>query len=80
VGVRFDSSAGPIRIDVGYRPRLVRNLPVVTESETAPANGVIERELVQLEERRRFDPLEDQGTLGRILGRLTLHLSIGEAF
>jgi len=80
LGVRFGSAAGPIRIDVGYRPRLVRDLPVVTETETEPANGVIERELVQLDERRRFDRLEDMSTLGRILGRLTVHFSIGEAF
>jgi len=58
----------------------VRLLPVITESETDIGNGVVERELVQLEQRRLFDPLEDQGTLGRILGRLTLHFSIGEAF
>jgi len=80
LGVRFDSAAGPIRIDLGYRPRLVRDLPVITETETEPANGVIERELVQLDERRRFDRLEDVGTLGSILGRFTLHFSIGEAF
>ena len=79
-GVRVPSPAGPIRIDLGIRGREVRLLPVITESETDIGNGVVERELVQLEQRRLFDPLEDQGTLGRILGRLTLHFSIGEAF
>lgn len=79
-GVRVDSPAGPIRIDLGVRGREVRLLPVITESVTDVGIGVIERELVQLDRRRLFDPLEDQGTLGQILGRLTLHFSIGEAF
>jgi outer membrane protein assembly factor BamA len=79
-GVRVPSPAGPIRIDLGVRGSEARLLPVITESETDIGNGVIERELVQLDQRRLFDPLEDQGTLGQILGRLTLHFSIGEAF
>ncbi len=79
-GVRVPSPAGPIRIDLGVRPREARLLPVITESEIDVGGGVTERELIQLDQRRLFDPLEDQGTLGRILGRLTLHFSIGEAF
>jgi outer membrane protein assembly factor BamA len=78
VGARFPSPAGPIRIDLGYRPRAVAFLPVVTEGEAPNETG--RRELVQLRERRPWDPLQDEGTLGRILGRLTLHFSIGEAF
>ncbi len=78
LGARFASPAGPIRIDLGISPRTAPNLPVVTEAE-APDDPA-QRELVQLEQRRQFDPLRDEGTLGRILGRLTLHFSIGEAF
>jgi outer membrane protein assembly factor BamA len=80
MGVRFASPAGPIRIDLGIQPRLVYLLPVITELETETVNDVIERELVQLERRKRFDPLEDAGFVGQVLGRLTLHFSIGEAF
>ena len=78
VGARFPSPAGPIRIDLGFRPRAVAFLPVVTEDGTPDETG--RRELVQLRDRRPWDPLEEEGTLGQILGRLTLHFSIGEAF
>ncbi len=78
VGARFPSPAGPIRLDLGFQPRAVAFLPVVTEGEAPGETG--RRELVQLQEQRPWDPLEDKGTLGRILGRLTLHFSIGEAF
>jgi outer membrane protein assembly factor BamA len=79
-GVRFASPAGPIRIDLGIQGRPTAELPVVTETETEVTNGVIQRELVRLETLRRYDPLEDRGFVGRMLGRLTLHFSIGEAF
>jgi outer membrane protein insertion porin family len=76
-GVRFPSPAGPIRIDLGMRQRKAPALAVITEA-AAPDDP--DRRLIRLDTRRRFDPLDDVGTLGRILGRLTLHLSIGEAF
>lgn len=79
-GVRFASPAGPIRIDLGIQGRPTAELPVVTETETEVTNGVIQRELVRLETLRRYDPLEARGFVGRMLGRLTLHFSIGEAF
>jgi len=78
LGARFPSPAGPIRIDLGLRRESVAALPVVTEGPLRNETG--RRELLQLDERRRFDPLEDEGTFGRILGHLTLHFSIGEAF
>jgi outer membrane protein assembly factor BamA len=80
LGVRFASPAGPIRIDLGFRARDPQRLPVITESETTTDNEVVDRRLIQLEQRRFYDPLADRGTLGRILGRMTLHFSIGEAF
>jgi outer membrane protein assembly factor BamA len=78
IGARFPSPAGPIRIDVGLRPGRAEFLPVVTE--TTASDETARRELVRLDQPRLFDPLEDSGRVGRILGRLVLHFSIGEAF
>jgi outer membrane protein assembly factor BamA len=76
-GVRYASPVGPIRIDLGIRPGRVEDLPVITEA--VGDDGL--RRLVRLETLRRYDPLEDtSGFFGRALNRLTLHLSIGEAF
>jgi outer membrane protein assembly complex protein YaeT len=72
-GVRYLSPVGPIRIDLGINPGLAESLPVVTESVV---NG--QTTLVTLDERRRYHPV---GTgLNRVLDRIILHLSIGEAF
>ena len=69
-GVRYNSPVGPIRIDLGYNPRLTENLPVVT-------NGIVNGvpKLVSLQSERTF-------TDGRntFLGHLVLHLSIGQAY
>lgn len=68
-GVRYRSPVGPIRADIGINPGTTENLPVVTETMV---NGV--RKLVTLDKKRSYSP-------GRkILDRLVLHLSIGEAF
>ena len=68
-GARYLSPVGPIRIDFGINPGRAEDLPVVTESLV---DG--EMRLVTLAERRRF-------AIGkRVLDRLVLHLSIGEAF
>jgi outer membrane protein insertion porin family len=76
-GLRYESPVGPIRVDLGIRPTLVEELPVVTEF--IDEAGV--RQLITLETPRRYDPLEDSGgTIRQVLNRLTLHLSIGEAF
>jgi outer membrane protein assembly factor BamA len=76
-GVRYASPVGPIRVDLGIRPGRVEDLPVITE--TVGEDGL--RRLVRLETLRRYDPLEDtSGFFSKVLNRLTLHLSIGEAF
>jgi outer membrane protein insertion porin family len=77
-GARLPTPVGPIRVDLGVRPRIRERLPVVTESE----DEFGERTLVTLDQLRDYDPLEGRGGgfLGQVLGRLTLHLSIGEAF
>lgn len=76
-GVRYISPIGPVRVDLGIRPTLVEELPVVTSIEDEEGRS----QLVQLERTKRYDPLEgSSGTLGQILSRLQIHLSIGEAF
>lgn len=76
-GGRWTSPVGPIRVDLGVRPFLVEELPVVTE--VVDDAGV--RRLVRLDTPRRYDPLAGSSTfLDQVLGRLVLHLSIGEAF
>lgn len=71
-GVRYLSPVGPIRFDFGVNPGRSEELPVVTE---ATIDG--RKTLVTLAERRRFGVT---GGRGGFLDRLTLHLSIGEAF
>lgn len=76
-GVRFATPVGPVRLDLGVRPVLVENLPVVTQV----ADSVGAPQLVILSTPRRFNPIDASGGwLRQILGRLTLHLSIGPAF
>ena len=72
-GARYLSPVGPIRIDLGINPGRAEDLPVVTESVV---DGV--RRLVTLKDRRTYS-ISDTGR-GGILRRMTLHLSIGEAF
>jgi hypothetical protein len=69
-GIRYNSPVGPIRVDLGYNPRLTENLPVVTNDVV---NGV--PKLVALQQQRSW-------TDGRntFLGHLVLHLSIGQAY
>ncbi len=77
-GVRFSSPVGPVRLDLGVRPAVTDRLPVVTEF--VDENG--ERRLVELETRRRYNPVEAAGGgfLNEVFSRLALHLSIGEAY
>jgi outer membrane protein assembly factor BamA len=75
-GVRYASPVGPIRVDFGIRPTLREDLPVL--SEFIDEDG--ERRLVRLDTLRRYDPLSGGNVLRQVLGRLTLHLAIGEAY
>jgi hypothetical protein len=76
-GLRYQSPVGPIRVDLGIRPTLKERLPVITETVTP--DGVTR--LVRLENTKVYDPLEGSGSgLSKILRRLSLHLSIGQAF
>jgi hypothetical protein len=72
-GVRYLSPVGPIRVDFGINPGLSETLPVVTEDVV---NG--QTRLVTLDQKRVYHPV--RGGFNGVLDRLTLHLSIGEAF
>jgi outer membrane protein assembly factor BamA len=76
-GLRYQSPVGPIRIDLGIRPTLKEDLPVITE--TVDSTGT--PQLARLLETKIFDPIEGKGGgFQKILRRLSLHLSIGQAF
>ena len=77
-GVRFTSPVGPIRLDLGIKPGLTQQLRVITERETTEG----ERQLVRLDQRRRYNPAEAAGGgfFREVLSRIAIHLSIGEAF
>lgn len=75
VGVRYLSPVGPVRVDVGLDPETSENLPVVTEDVANGGKG-----LVTLDASRVYSPTHGTGGLNSLLSRLTLHLSIGEAF
>jgi hypothetical protein len=74
--VRYYSPVGPIRVDLGLNPSGSEELAVVTE---VTRNG--RRELVPLETPRRYSPTGSSGNpIRKALNRLTLHLSIGQAY
>ena len=86
-GFRYRSPVGPIRVDLGIRPKLVETLPVVTQY--TDVNGVFH--LLPLASGTncasavaalgcRNYPADSLSGLKKITGRLVLHLSIGEAF
>ena len=74
-GVRYLSPVGPIRVDIGINPSTTEKLPVITEDVASGGTG-----LVRLATRRTYSPTQGTGGLNAVLNRLTLHLSIGEAF
>ena len=75
IGVRYQSSVGPIRVDLGFNPSRFENLAVVTEVVT---NG--KREIIPLDIPKRYSPTGTSTGIGSILNRFTLHLSIGQAY
>jgi outer membrane protein assembly factor BamA len=88
VGVRYLSPVGPVRVDIGFRPKLTDTLPVFTQLNV---DNVGTRRLIDLTANqgctgnnntgcRQFPLKESASALRRALDRLTLHLSIGEAF
>jgi outer membrane protein insertion porin family/translocation and assembly module TamA len=86
-GVRYLSPVGPIRVDLGIRPTLQEALPVITQITDSTGRNM----LVELSPtsscredttgcRTYPSPDAKPSFLTRITNRLTLHLSIGEAF
>jgi outer membrane protein assembly factor BamA len=76
-GIRMKTPVGPVRLDLGIRPTLVEDLPVVTQV-TLP-DGTLQ--LVTLTTTRRFDPTDRTGgSLQKIFSRLRFHLAIGPSF
>jgi outer membrane protein insertion porin family/translocation and assembly module TamA len=74
-GVRYLSSVGPVRIDVGFNPSRAENLAVVTE---ITRNG--KQEIIPLDIPKLYSATGTSTGIGRILNRFTLHLSIGQAY
>ncbi|MEP6779623.1 MAG: BamA/TamA family outer membrane protein [Gemmatimonadaceae bacterium] len=87
-GARYQSPVGPIRIDLGIRPSLKTALPVITEVRDSTGgyklvdltNGSGCKNTTSVGCRVFPGPLSKQSFFNRITNRLTLHLSIGEAF
>jgi outer membrane protein insertion porin family len=75
-GVRYLSPVGPIRVDLGIRPSLTDSLTVITEVLGADGS----HSLVQLKTPRNYNPVEGGSGIKKVLNRLALHLSIGQAF
>ncbi|MEO8562210.1 MAG: BamA/TamA family outer membrane protein [bacterium] len=74
-GIRYYSPVGPIRIDMGINPSQAEDLAVVTE---LTKNG--RRQIVPLDIPKRYSPTGTSTGIGKALNRLTLHLSIGQAY
>ncbi len=81
IGVRYLSPVGPIRVDLGFNPRAREQLSVITELELRDASWGAPRTegLFEIPNKRGFEPATGTG-FGGIFNKLTLHLSIGEAF
>ena len=76
VGIRYRSAVGPIRVDLGLNPTLPENLPVITQMEGEDG----QLRIVQLRDQWRYTPTKGASGITGLLRRLTLHLSIGEAY
>lgn len=87
-GVRYESPVGPIRVDLGIRPTLRERLPVITQVtdstgrrtlvDLSPIGGCVSNTSPGC--RVYPDPNEKRSFINRLTNRLTLHLSIGQAF
>ena len=86
-GVRYESPVGPIRVDLGFRPTLRQALRVITEETdstgrarlvTVHANESCSGDATGC--RVYPDPSQRDSFIRRLANRLTLHLSIGQAF
>lgn len=76
VGFRYKSPVGPIRIDMGYNPRVTENLTVVTTAFDSTGRP----RLVPLTEKRRYTTGGTATGFWALFNRVVLHLSIGQAY
>jgi outer membrane protein assembly factor BamA len=74
-GIRYLSSVGPIRVDVGFNPSRAEDLAVVTE---IMRNG--RSEVIPLDTKKHLSATGNSTGLASALKRFTLHLSIGQAY
>jgi outer membrane protein assembly factor BamA len=81
-GFRYRSPIGPIRMDIGINPRLSERLSVITEDENDRGLVLLSRppgDTTNVKAKREYNPAKGTGLSG-FFNRLTLHLSIGEAY
>lgn len=77
IGFKYSSGIGPVRVDLGLRPKRVEELPVITQLRDLDNN----LHLIELAKPKRYDPAEGpHGFLGGVFSRLQLHFYIGEAY
>jgi outer membrane protein assembly factor BamA len=76
VGVRYRSAVGPIRMDIGLNPTVPEALSVITQVRGADG----ELKIVQLRDTWKYNPSGGSAGITSFLRRLTIHLSIGEAY
>ncbi len=75
IGIRYYSSVGAIRVDLGLDPITTEQLVVLTQRGVGP-NAT----LVEVGGRRTYAPALTEAGLTGFFNRVTLHLSIGQAF
>lgn len=86
-GVRYRSPVGPVRVDLGIRPRIKETLGVITQlTDSTRTNTLLDLRGSDAncesatQTGCRLFPNDPQGGFRGVLRRLVLHLSIGEAF
>jgi outer membrane protein insertion porin family len=75
IGIRYYSSVGAIRIDIGFNPITTYNLVVITQQGAGASAS-----LVKVNQTRIYAPALTEGGLAGLLNRINLNLSIGQAF
>jgi outer membrane protein assembly factor BamA len=75
IGIRYYSSVGAIRVDLGLDPITTEQLVVLTQTGVGP-----NARLVEVNGRRTYAPAITEAGFNGFFNRVTLHLSIGQAF
>jgi outer membrane protein insertion porin family len=78
IGFRYSSPIGPVRVDLGLRPKRTEDLHVLTEVRDSASNLL---RLVELNRTKAYDRAEgSRGFFGKAFSRMQLHIYIGEAY